>query len=143
MKLSGTAKLAGRPEEVFDRLLDPEVIASCIPGCQRLERVDEGEYELEIKTGIGAVRGRATLSDVRRFQGYRMDLEGKSPVGRIQGWVTVRLEGAGKTTHIHYDGEGKISGLFASMGSRMLESSAGKGAQQFFERLALAVAART
>lgn len=145
MKLSGTAELAGRPEDVFDRLLDPAVLAKCIPGCRRLERVGEGVYELEVKAGVGAVqgsfRGRVTLSDVQRFQGYRMDLEGKSPVGHVKGGASVRLEGIEGCTRIHYDGEGTISGLLASVGARLLDVAARKVAQQFFEKLASEVAA--
>jgi carbon monoxide dehydrogenase subunit G len=143
LKLSGTAELPGAPEEVFDRLLDPAVLASCISGCQRLERVGDNAYELEVKTGVGAVqgsfRGRVTLSDVRRFEGYRMDIEGKSSIGHVKGQADVRLSRKGSGTRIDYDAEGKISGLLASVGARLIDASARKVAQQFFERLAKAV----
>ena len=147
MKLAGQAELKGTPEEVFDRLLDPVLLKACIQGCQRLERVAEGLYELEVKAGVGAVqgsfKGRVTLSDVRRFQGYRMDVEGKSPVGYLKGGASVRLEGMDGGTRIHYDGEAQLSGLLASVGARLIDAAAKKVAQQFFERLASEVAPST
>jgi hypothetical protein len=145
LKLTGTAEIAGRPEAVFDRLLDPAVLARCIPGCERLERVGEGVYELDVKAGVGAVkgsfRGRVTLSDVQRFHGYRMDLEGKSPVGLVKGGASVRLAASESGTRIHYDGEGTVSGLLASVGARLIDAAARQVAQQFFEKLASEVAA--
>lgn len=147
MKLSGTAELAGRPEDVFDRLLDPAVLSSCIPGCRRLERVGDGIYEVEVKAGVGAVqgsfRGRVTLSDVERFRGYRMALEGKSPVGHVKGGASVRLEAIPAGTRILYEGEGTISGLLASVGARLIDAAARKVAQQFFEKLASVVGTRS
>ncbi len=145
MKLSGSAELERRSEEVFDRLLDPDVLKRCIPGCQRLERVADGVYELDVKAGVGAVqgsfRGRVTLSDVQRFERYRMDVEGKSTIGHVKGGATVRLEPLGERTRIHYDGEGQISGLLASVGARLIDASARKIAREFFEKLASEVAA--
>ena len=147
MKLTGQAEVKGSPEEVFDRLVDPVLLKACIPGCQRLERVAEGVYELEVKAGVGAVqgsfKGRVTLSDVRRFQGYRMDVEGKSPVGYLKGGASVRLEASDGGTRIHYDGEAQLSGLLASVGARLIDAAARKVAQQFFERLASEVAPST
>lgn len=145
MKLSGTAELAGAPEEVFDRLLDPAVLKNCIPGCQRLEPVGDGVYEFEVKAGVGGVqgsfRGRVTLSDVRRFQGYRLDVEGQSPVGYVKGGANVRLAAIETGTRIHYDGEGALSGLLASVGARLIDAAAKTVARQFFEKLAREVAA--
>jgi hypothetical protein len=145
MKLAGSAELGGTPEEIFERLLDPALLQKCIQGCQRLERTSGERYEIEVKAGIGAVsgsfRGEVRLMDVERFQGYRMQVEGKSTVGYIQGGAKIHLESLGPRTRIHYDGEGQISGLLASVGARLIDVAARKITQQFFDKLASEVAA--
>ena len=144
MKLVGSIELAEPPEQVFDQLLDPQLLARCIPGCRRMDEVSPGVYETEIEAGVGAVKGsfagRVTLSDVERFRGYSIAVEGKSTVGYVRGAATVRLEANDGGTRVHYDGKAQVSGLIAAVGGRLLDAAAQKVARDFFERLAAEVA---
>ncbi|MFW6085028.1 MAG: CoxG family protein, partial [Gemmatimonadota bacterium] len=44
MKLTGSHKLDAPRGEVWKALLDPDVIAATLPGCDALEEVGENEY---------------------------------------------------------------------------------------------------
>lgn len=144
MKLDGSTTVAQRAADVFDRLLDPDFLARCIPGCERMERREDGSYEAVVKAGVGAIkgsfRGVVTLSEVVSPESYRMSLSGKSTVGFVEGSALIRLEadaeGEGERTWIHYDGEARVSGVIASVGGRLVDAAARKVCRQFFERLA-------
>ena len=145
MKVQGSADIPRPREAVFDRLLDPEFLKRCIPGCESLEEIEPGRYRTVIKSGVGAVRGSfkgtATLSDVVRPEGYTLSVEGKSTVGHVRSVAKLSLEEIEAGTRVHYDGEAKISGLLARVGGRLLEPAAKKVAGEFFERLARELAA--
>lgn len=140
MKLSGSAAVEGRPEDLFPRLLDPALLCTCIPGCESMERVADGEYATVIKAKVGPVggsfRGRVILSEVYLPESYTLSVEGKSSVGHVQGGALVRLEGREGRTTIHYDGDARVSGLLATVGARLVEAAARRFVAQFFERLA-------
>ena len=139
MNVEGTAEIAQPREAVFDRLMDPNFLSRCIPGCESLEEIEPGRYKTLIKSGVGAVRGSfkgtATLSDVVRPESYTLSVEGKSTVGHVRSVARLRLEEMGSGTRVHYEGEAKISGLLARVGGRLLEPAAKKVAGEFFERL--------
>lgn len=143
LKLEGQAEVAAPPDQVFERLLDPEVLRECIPGCRSLEEVGEHEYDVVVQAGVGPVkgtfRGRVRLFDLVPPERYDMQVTGQSTVGHVDGAARIRLEPTLQGgTRIAYAGEAKVAGLLAQVGSRLLELAAAKVAEQFFERLAKA-----
>lgn len=144
LNLEGKATLPGAPEMVFDRLLDPAVLKRCITGCESLEPTGPGAYLAVVKFGVGAIKGtfRATLtvSEVNRPSSCRIAIEGKSPVGYVQGGAVVTLVADGAGTALTYAGEGKISGMLAAVGQRLIGAASQKCADEFFERFARVLA---
>ncbi len=144
MKVNGTADIAREREAIFDRLLDPQFLKRCIPGCESIEEVAPGSYKTVVKSGVGVVRGSfkgtAVISDVVRPESYTLSVEGKSTVGYVRSVATLRLEEIDSGTRVHYQGEAKIFGLLARVGGRLLEPAAKKVAGEFFERLAAELA---
>jgi carbon monoxide dehydrogenase subunit G len=140
LRLSGSADLEGAPAEVFERLLEPALLARCIPGCEGMREVAPGVYETTVKAGVGMVKGRfdgvVTVADVVRPERYRLSIEGKSAVGHLAGEALIRLEATPAGTRVHYEGEPRVSGLLASVGGRLIDAAARKVARDFFERLA-------
>src|SRR5690606_35928200 len=47
LHMSGSVQLAASPEQVYAVLMDPDALASVIPGCHALERVGENTYRAE------------------------------------------------------------------------------------------------
>jgi len=45
---------AGR---LWQSLMDPEVIASCLPGCQKFEPIGEDEYRVVLNAAVAAIGG--------------------------------------------------------------------------------------
>ena len=143
MKLEGHADLSGSPAEVFERLLDPGVLRRCLPGCRSLRAVpgSEHEYQVLVEAGVGPVRGTfqglVTLHDLVPPERYAMTVAGHGTIGHVSGGAEIRLEALdGGGTRVAYSGEGKVSGLLARVGGRLLDLAARKVADEFFTRLA-------
>src|SRR3989442_11015651 len=57
MKLSGTQTFPAPRQQVWDFLTDPQRLAKCMPGCEKLETVGEHEYSGVLNVGLAAVKG--------------------------------------------------------------------------------------
>ena len=79
MKVSGEYLFDGPQELVWETLLDPEVLASVLPGCEKLELVGENEYEGALKIKVGPVQGqfmgKVKLEDIQPPDSYTMQVE--------------------------------------------------------------------
>lgn len=139
MKLTGSHELDAPRDEVWEALLDPEVIAATLPGCDGLEEVGENEYVAPIRVGVGPVEGkfegRFTLSEIQPPESYHLDIKGKGPTGFMQGAADIRLEASDASTILHYEVNANIGGRVASVGQRLIESTGKLVARQGLKRL--------
>lgn len=128
MKLEGTYTFDAPREAVWNALLDPEVLARTMPGCEKLEQIGENEYKGALKIRVGPVQGQfegiVNLSNIQAPESYRMQVDGKGAPGFMKGVGEVRLEDQGESTLMHYTGEAQVGGRIASVGQRLLDSSA-------------------
>jgi carbon monoxide dehydrogenase subunit G len=145
MKLSGTYTFAAPRQRVWEFLIDPERLAKCIPGCDKLEKVGENEYTGEINVGIAGVKGlykgRVKLEDLQPPKHYRIVVDGKGKQGFIKGTGTLDLEEADGKTILTYQGEAQIGGPLASVGQRMIDGAAKTMLTQFFTAMEAEVTA--
>ena len=76
MTMNGEFQLAAPREVVWAKLNDPEVLKSCIPGCEELERTEDNGFRAVAKMKVGPVsarfKGRVTLSDLDPPDGYKI-----------------------------------------------------------------------
>ena len=154
MKLTGDYIFEASRDLVWDALNDPTVLAKIMPGCEKLEQTGDNEYEgvLKIKVGPvqGAFQGKIKLSEINAPSSYKMQVDGQGAPGFVKGVGSVQLtEQEGKTV-MHYDGDAQVGGRIASVGQRLIESSAKSitnqsldGLHQYIKAKAAAVAAAT
>lgn len=137
MKVSGSYPLPGTPEQVWALLNDPERLAKCLPGCERLEPDGPDRYKAVVKFALAAISGQYSgsleLADKKPPQSLRLRLEGKGVPGFVKGEGQVELSEKGGQTEVRYSGEAQIGGMIAAVGQRMLDAAARKIVQQFFE----------
>lgn len=148
MKLEGEHHFDVERRRLFEAILDPEVLARTMPGCEKLERTEEGKYKGVLNVAIGPVKGKfqgsLELSDVRPPDGYHMALKGQGPSGFIKGEGDIALTDAeGGGTNLSYALDAQVGGRMAAVGQRLMESSAKVVAQQGLEGLAAQVEAPT
>ena len=128
MKLAGEYLFNAPRETVWKSLLDPEVLASILPGCEKLELVGEEEYAaiLKIKVGPvqGAFKGKVKLEDLQAPDSYTMQVDGRGAPGFVKATASVKLEDRGEQTAMLYDSDAQVGGRIAGVGQRLLDSSA-------------------
>jgi 2-furoyl-CoA dehydrogenase large subunit len=137
---SGAREVPAPPEAVWRMLLDPDVLARVIPGCESIEATGENEYVAEASIRIGPIRGRFTatirLSDLVPPSTLTLSGTVAGPLGTGGGEGAVRLEASGQGTRVHYRYDAGVGGKVASVGGRMLDGAARLLIGQFFDRLA-------
>ena len=137
MKIDGSHTFNADRQAVWDALMDPDVLAGCIPGCQRLDLVSEDTYEVELKIGVGAIRGsykgRIGLTDKIAQESYRMVVDGRGIGGSAKGAADLRLVESNGVTDVRVEGDAEITGILARVGQRLLGSTSKMLMNQFFE----------
>jgi carbon monoxide dehydrogenase subunit G len=139
MKLEGTQKIRAPRAALWQLLIDPQVLRRCVPGCEALESNADGSYRLTLKAGIGSIRGvyqgTIRLEDQREPEHYRMIVDGKGSTGFVKGAGTLDLIEEGDETMVNYAGDVNVGGTIASVGARMIQTSAKIMVGQFFTAL--------
>ena len=136
MKLTGSYQIGAPQETVWGVLTEPAALQGCIPGCQRLEDVGDGNYEATISAQMGPVRGnfsaRVSIRDWNPYQSYSMIVSASGTPGFINGEAFVTLTEDGGITTVSVDGDGQAGGLLARVGQRMMESVSRNMMDRFF-----------
>jgi carbon monoxide dehydrogenase subunit G len=139
MDISGEYRIAAPREAVWRALNDPEILKQCIPGCEELEKVSDTEFAGKITAKVGPVKarfsGKVTLSDLDPPNGYKIAGEGSGgAAGFAKGGADVRLTDDGAGTLLAYKVDAQIGGKLAQIGSRLIEGTVRKNADDFFAK---------
>lgn len=136
MKIEGAHTVKAPQDIVWNLLVDPIVLARCMPGCEGLETTGEHAYKTRLKVGVAAIKGsyEATirLEEVHPPASFKMKVEGKGATGFVRGAGTMSLSAADGGTRVHYSGEVQIGGAIAAVGQRMLQAASNMMVGQFF-----------
>jgi len=86
-------------------------------------------------------KGKVNLTDIDAPNSYRISGQGDGGIaGFAKGGANVRLADAdGGGTRLGYDVDAQIGGKIAQLGSRLIDSTAKKLAEQFFANFATAL----
>lgn len=145
MKIAGSNSVPLPKERAYHALQDPAVLAQCMPGCESLERIGDDEYAMKMKMVLAAVsgqfQGKVRIADSAPPDSFRLIVEGTGKVGFMkgEGLLTLTEEEAGKTK-VDFDGEVQVGGTIASVGQRLIDTTAKLVIKRFFDKLAATVA---
>lgn len=140
MKISGTSTLDAPVDKVWEAMLDPAVLARCLPGCESLSVIGEDRYAMAVTAGVAAIRGtyagEVALSEMVAPHSLTMKASGAGAPGTIDADVRVRLApSAGGGTDLTFDADASVGGAIGGVGQRMLAGVTKKMAGQFFTAL--------
>ncbi|MBM7044422.1 carbon monoxide dehydrogenase subunit G [Rhizobium lusitanum] len=144
MDMTGEERIAAPRDAVWAALNDADILKQCIPGCESLEWVSPTELTAKVKLKIGPVsasfNGDVTLSNINAPESYTISGEGKGGIaGFAKGGADVVLKEDGNETILQYEAKAQVGGKIAQLGSRLVDSSAKKLAQQFFSDFTAAI----
>lgn len=148
MDLKGEYRLPAPRETVWAALNDPDTLRECIPGCESLERNEDGSMSAVVVAKIGPVKAKFTgtvrLEDIVAPRSYSIVGEGKGGIaGFAKGGAKVHLAEEGEETILSYTVEAQVGGKIAQLGGRLVDSSARKLSGQFFDCFAAKVSGGT
>src|SRR5258707_4458268 len=128
MTMTGEVQLPASRETVWAKLNDPEVLKSCIPGCEQLDMTSDTEFQAIATIKVGPVKarwkGKVRLSDLDPPNSYRISGEGEGGVaGFAKGGAKVSLTDKDGGTLLTYDVEAQIGGKLAQLGRRLFNSA--------------------
>ena len=146
MDMTGDYKIPAPRERVWAALNDPEVLKKSIPGCESLDKVSDTELTAKVRAKVGPVSaafaGKVTLADLNPPESYTISGEGSGGVaGFAKGGARVNLSEEGSDTLLHYEAKAEVGGKLAQIGSRLVQGSAKKMADDFFGRFSKLVTA--
>ena len=139
MKLKGQHTIAVTRDAVYAALNDPGVLEQCIPGCKKLVRHSDTEFEAVVGLKIGPVKATfnstVTLTNLSPPESYTLSGQGKGgAAGFARGGADVHLIEDGAATVLEYTFEANVGGKLAQIGSRLVDSTARKLAADFFRK---------
>lgn len=142
MLIEGKFALRAPIQEVWDFLLAPGTLASCIPGAEKVEAIDDKTYESVVKQKVGPISVRlkftTTLTDIdppRHLKaiGRGADI-GKAGIFTQE--TTVDLTKISKDeVEVSYSSNVSITGRLATFGERIMRAKAKTAGEEFTRNL--------
>lgn len=144
MDMKGEYRIPAPREKVWQALNDPEILKACIPGCESLEMTSPTQMSAAVTAKVGPVKakfkGEVTLENLNPPEGYSIVGEGKGGVaGFAKGGADVHLAADGDETILTYEAKAQVGGKLAQLGSRLIDSTARKMAEDFFGKFSAMV----
>jgi len=139
MEMQGNRLLAITQQQAWDALNDPEVLKTCIAGCDKVERSGDNQFIVGVAIKIGPVSakfsGKIALADMAPPHSYTLSFEGQGgPAGFGKGSAKVQLTPAVGGTDLSYSVQASMGGKIAQLGQRLIDGVAKSMAEDFFKR---------
>jgi carbon monoxide dehydrogenase subunit G len=140
MLFQGTESIEAPQDTVWAFFMNAPAVAACAPGFQKMEVLSPEHYKPTIAVGIGPVRTTfvldVTLTDLQPPQHLTMKGHGVAAGSAVDLTSELDLTAVSNTsTKLSWSMDTVVSGTIASMGARLLESTAQKLTARFFDCL--------
>jgi uncharacterized protein len=139
MKLTGSHQFDAPAEEIYERLLDPEQLRRCMPGCERLEQVDVNRFELDFSVPVpaitGSFKGTVEVVEPNPPTSFRMKINATGNSGFVNADARMRIDPDGDRSTVLYDADAEVGGRAASVGQRVLTGISRRQVEQMMRCL--------
>lgn len=137
MKVTGSSVLHASPEQVWQAITDPDVLAGVIPGCEGLTPLAPDRFRLGVTLGVASIKGSYTgevsFADMAAPHSLTLRANGSGAPGTIDTTVAVTLTGLDEQrTRVDYDADAVVGGMVGGVGQRVLGAVAKRTADAFF-----------
>ncbi len=147
MKQSGEYFIEAPRENVWEALNDPDILGSCILGCEDVTRIDGTHFDIVLKAKIGPVNAKmkvqVVLTDLNPPQSYTIQGGAKGgSAGFAKGSAEVELHVEGSGTRLCYLVNANVGGKLAQVGNRLIDGAVRKIADDFFGKLSVKISSK-
>ena len=139
MDMQGSRPLGVTQQQAWEALNDPEILKTCIPGCEKFEPTEPNTYAVGTALKIGPVsarfNGRVVLSDIVPPESYKLSFDAQGGVaGFGKGTSAVLLKPTESGCELSYTVHSTVGGKIAQLGQRLIDGAAKSLAEDFFRR---------
>jgi uncharacterized protein len=128
LRIEKTFEVNEQIETVWSFLSDPEKVASCVPGAQITEKVDDKTYRgtISVKVGPSVTDYKGEVQIVRMdAENHEIEMMGKGQDIKGRGSASMTMTGKlatldGGATQVTSISEVNVIGILAQMGSRVI-----------------------
>ena len=142
MILKGNFAVKAPIRDLWNFFLNPENMADCIPGCEKLAAVNEKEYEFIVSAKVSFIsvrfKGNAeiTETDAPRFLKGVSSGEDLTKLGRFKSEIVLHLEeNSNGDVHLSYKANVDVVGKIATLGDRIMRAKAKQIEAEFTQKL--------
>ena len=136
MDIFSSYRFNAPPDRVWDVLMEPDAISSCIPGCDRFEPDGDDRYKVRLTVALSAItgsyNGTVQLTDKTPHQSYKLVMEGQGRPGFVKGTSVISLRADGAATAVDVSGAVHTGGPIARLGQRLIGGVAKMTMDRFF-----------
>ena len=150
MLIEGKFTLKAPIQQVWDFLLDPGTLASCIPGTEKMEAIDDKTYESVVKQKVGPIsvklKFNTTLTEMEpprylKAVGRGADV---TKAGTFTQETIVNLTEISKDeVEVSYSSNVSLVGRLATFGERIMRAKAKSVGEEFTRNLQEKLKSRT
>ncbi len=140
MHYEGSFDVTAPKEKVYDFVTDPKKVTSIFPDVQSVKVIDANNFTLKAKVGMSFIKGvmdvKLALLENKRPTFTKLRARGTGLNSSVDLEASFTLEDtASGGTHLKWAADAKISGMMASVGSRLIDSAADKYVKQIIGSL--------
>jgi carbon monoxide dehydrogenase subunit G len=125
-------------QKLWNSLLDPEIVGPCIPGCEKVETINDKEYDSIIRAKVGFIavrfKVRTVIEEIVPYRLIRTAGEGNElrRLGHFKQKTNINFnELSENETEVSYQSEVSIVGKLATFGDRILKAKAKEIGKEF------------
>jgi len=124
--------------KVWEFAIDPEQIGKCVPGCEKIEKVDERTYLVVVRAGVGPIKVRfkftSTMTEIDEPRHLHVESKGED-IGKAGSFTQASdvdlREISPEEIEIFYKSTINVVGRIATFGERIMRAQAKKIGEQF------------
>jgi carbon monoxide dehydrogenase subunit G len=128
LRIEKTFQVSQPIERVWGLLSDPAKVASCVPGAQITDKIDDNTYKgsISVKVGPSVTDYKGDVQILRLDpQNHEIEIQGKGQDVRGRGSASMTMTGKlatldGGATQVTSISEVNVVGILAQMGSRVI-----------------------
>jgi len=150
MQIDGKFVVNGKIQEVWDLVLQPGTLASCIPGAEKIESTDNKTYNCLVKQSVGPITVRlqfvVNLTEITPPTYVKAVGRGEAlgKLGTFGIELVVHLsEQPGTMCAIDYKADVSMVGKLATFGERIMRAKVKSVGEQFTQNLEKKIKSQT
>ncbi|HEY4036117.1 MAG TPA: SRPBCC domain-containing protein [Ktedonobacteraceae bacterium] len=145
MKLNGTHKFKASSAQVFNAILDPEILKSAIPGCNSVTYAAPDQIEVEVTTPLPGAHGPYGVAiDIVNKQApssLELHVQANGRPGSMKAVNKISIADEADGSLLSYDAQAELEGLIAVADNPIGHPIVKSSLNTFFKNLEKAIEA--